>query len=522
MSDFVLRRVEAGSFAGVDAGAVPPWGDVIAAASPRRGKAWTDEAFALEMLSLHERLGASTESLENLRRLSAGEAGCVITGQQPGMLGGPLYSAYKAAGAVGLARAVSRESGKIIVPVFWCGADDSDFDEVRSAWLWQARQGAVRVELPEDLLPADRRVGSLNDPMVDERERGALEHLFGEAARRAALRVQDGLDARLDFGERSCARMLRAFERAGLVVVDARSPRLRALGQPLFERYIAAHEALSAALLAKRRELLGQGQPAPIAEDALGSALFRLDGEQRRKLAGSELSRLAAERPGDLAASVSLRPIWQDALLGPVAAVLGPSELAYHRQLTPLYAGLGVQPSLRLPRPHVAQLPTGLWDELKLGAGQGRLAALLDSQESTRRLLREHALDTTATARLAALQASVAGSFDGTAAEQGPAVADALASSRRRILRELERLRAEWGDLALETRLTAGMRWDELPKFLFPRGKFQERALASAFGFALFREDWPRWLDALADAAGEDYVGGRPPCFVSDFDLDAS
>jgi hypothetical protein len=170
----------------------------------------------------------------------------------------------------------------------------------------------------------------------------------------------------------------------------------------------------------------------------------------------------------------------------------------------------------------VAQLPTGLWDELKLGAGQGRLAALLDSQESTRRLLREHALDTTATARLAALQASVAGSFDGTAAEQGPAVADALASSRRRILRELERLRAEWGDLALETRLTAGMRWDELPKFLFPRGKFQERALASAFGFALFREDWPRWLDALADAAGEDYVGGRPPCFVSDFDLDAS
>ena len=42
------------------------------------------------MVAYHVRLGASPASLANLDRLARGEAVASVTGQQPGLLGGPL------------------------------------------------------------------------------------------------------------------------------------------------------------------------------------------------------------------------------------------------------------------------------------------------------------------------------------------------------------------------------------------------------------------------------------------------
>ena len=53
----------------------------------------------------------------------------IVTGQQPGPWGGPLYSLYKAATTV-VAAARLRARGQVAVPVFWMGADDVDWGEV--------------------------------------------------------------------------------------------------------------------------------------------------------------------------------------------------------------------------------------------------------------------------------------------------------------------------------------------------------------------------------------------------------
>jgi len=60
---------------------------------------------------------------------------CVLTGQQPGFLGGPLYTLYKAMQACRLASELSREWGVPVVPVFWNHADDHDLAEVQHAHL---------------------------------------------------------------------------------------------------------------------------------------------------------------------------------------------------------------------------------------------------------------------------------------------------------------------------------------------------------------------------------------------------
>src|SRR5205823_6308800 len=60
-----------------------------------------DPALARELADYHKRLGASAASLANLERLARGDAVADVAGQQPAVLGGPLYSLHNTAGAVG-------------------------------------------------------------------------------------------------------------------------------------------------------------------------------------------------------------------------------------------------------------------------------------------------------------------------------------------------------------------------------------------------------------------------------------
>ncbi len=61
--------------------------------------------------------------VQNLKDLVSGAARAVVTGQQPGFGGGPLYSLYKIATTVALAR-LRTERGLPSVPVYWMGDDE--------------------------------------------------------------------------------------------------------------------------------------------------------------------------------------------------------------------------------------------------------------------------------------------------------------------------------------------------------------------------------------------------------------
>ena len=85
----------------------------------------------------------------------------VVTGQQAGIFGGPLYTLLKAATAIQLARRVKAEQGVTTVPVFWVDADDHDWQEVRTATVFDAEL-ALRTMSQADLPGAGvQPVGSL-------------------------------------------------------------------------------------------------------------------------------------------------------------------------------------------------------------------------------------------------------------------------------------------------------------------------------------------------------------------------
>ncbi|MDQ7054858.1 MAG: bacillithiol biosynthesis BshC [candidate division KSB1 bacterium] len=77
--------------------------------------------------------GAENATMKNIEDLALGNANVIITGQQVGLFGGPLFVLYKALTAIKLADRLQRICKGCFVPVFWLATDDTDFAEVNHA-----------------------------------------------------------------------------------------------------------------------------------------------------------------------------------------------------------------------------------------------------------------------------------------------------------------------------------------------------------------------------------------------------
>lgn len=484
--------------------------------SVRSGSAFRDEEFSRELLRRHQSLRASRASLANLEALAEG-APCVITGQQPGLLGGPLYCAWKIAGAVGIANSLTRKLGRKVVPLYWCGADDSDFEEARAAWLWKADSGAVRAELSKDLARPGSMVGSLPGTAVAAVERNALSAM-GAKSGGDLTRWMESADEAWDLGERTQALYLRLFGQDGLVTIDARSNRLRELGRELMLRY--AHRSVEVAERAEERgrALQAAGFSVPLHSAATNSGLFRLREGLREKLEPEELVP-ACEAGDDLSPAVLLRPLLQDELLAPLAAVLGPSELHYHAQLAPAYELLGVEGAAPALRPQLTFFPESLpWPE-----DEKRQRALLEGGDGAREALGTLTVPPQWEEARSALNDSLAAALHAFEENLGDAARESkLARALRKLRETAERIE---DSLAAQSLQRAGEEHPFVlltPDLLGLRGTPQERAYATVVAWEWFGQDFSRYLQELGRRYVEDLEEGVAPFYLGRIRLETT
>ena len=80
----------------------------------------------------HESLGAMSPAIiQNLKLIESPDTLAIVTGQQAGMLCGPLYTFYKAFTAIELAKSFQERFPSLsFVPVFWMETEDYDLDEI--------------------------------------------------------------------------------------------------------------------------------------------------------------------------------------------------------------------------------------------------------------------------------------------------------------------------------------------------------------------------------------------------------
>jgi len=319
--------------------------------------------------------GSPPAAVEAAGRLTDPTSVAVVTGQQAGVFGGPLYTLLKAVTAIQLARQVTARYGVTAVPVFWVDSEDHDWDEVRTAQVLDTSFEVRSVTLG-DLEGAGRRpVASLRLDETIDATLSSLEaalpstEFTGEVL--AALRAcyRPGISVSVAFA----TWLDHLLGRHGLVVYDAADPTAKPLLGDLFARELdkPCQTADLATAAGQAMAALGHAPQVEPSDDCV--ALFYLDEAGRhpiRRAEGQyvigELGRSPAEVKAEAAAhperfspNVLLRPVVQDRLFPTVCYVSGPSELAYQAQLKGIYEAFGVELPLLYSRATATLLDSG-------------------------------------------------------------------------------------------------------------------------------------------------------------------
>ena len=93
-------------------------------------------ASVLQAQQVHR--NAPAEARAAAARLADPNAVAVVTGQQAGVFGGPMYTLLKAITALQLARRTEHKQKVPAVTVFWVEAEDHDWNEVRSCTVFES------------------------------------------------------------------------------------------------------------------------------------------------------------------------------------------------------------------------------------------------------------------------------------------------------------------------------------------------------------------------------------------------
>lgn len=318
-----------------------------------------------------QRRGAPPAARAAAERLADSRTVAVVTGQQAGLFGGPLFTLLKAITAVKLAQQVADEHAVPAVPIFWIDAEDHDWDEVRSCTVFDESLAPRSVALPprpgaEPMPVATIDLDDLVTPVLQE-----LESILPPTEFRASLLADlrtayaPGLGMADAFGRW----LERVLGDRGLVVYDSSDEASKPLASGVFAHELAAPGRTAALAARAGSDLVARGYHSQVHghDDAL--ALFRLDGTRRtirqqngefvigdRNYAPAALLQEAADRPAAFSPNVLLRPIVQDAIFPTVCYVAGPNELAYLGQLRAVYEHFGVPMPLMYPRASVTIL----------------------------------------------------------------------------------------------------------------------------------------------------------------------
>jgi bacillithiol synthase len=299
-----------------------------------------------------ERRGAPAAAIAAGATLADPRTVAIVTGQQAGLFGGPVYTILKALTAIKLAEQVTRDHGVAAVPVFWIESEDHDWDEVRSCTVLDAEMTPKTVALPAHAAgdPVPVAAIAMDEQIADvfaELEQTLPPTEFRDtllADLRAAYAPGTGMaDA---FG--------RVLERAlgdrGLVVYDASDPAAKPLVGDLFARELSAPGQTATLAAAAGAELTARGYHAQVQPDTSGVSLFHLDGSRRPIHDPAAHVREATDSPAAFSPGVLLRPLVQDTVLPTVCYVAGPNELAYLGQLRQVYERFGVPMPLMYSR----------------------------------------------------------------------------------------------------------------------------------------------------------------------------
>jgi bacillithiol biosynthesis cysteine-adding enzyme BshC len=294
----------------------------------------------------------------------------IITGQQLGLMTGPLYTIYKALGAVKLAEMLTAVINKPVVPLFWLEGEDHDLKEANKIRLLDLENKVRRLELKGFSSPNRYPVGELTIGTGIENLIQELERLYPDSEfKSAVLQLMRESYTSPSLWKKAFARLLiKLLGKYAPLIIDASDKRLKKIISPIFKKAIEHSKNISEIMLKNNEQLKKDGYHLQVKFNPLSTNLFlRSDGEKyllemsangiyhlkgkAKSYSKDQLLTLIEQEPERFIPNVILRPVVQDYLFPTLSYVAGPAEIAYFAQIKPLYDFFGVKMPSIFPRP---------------------------------------------------------------------------------------------------------------------------------------------------------------------------
>jgi len=462
---------------------------------------------------------ASEATLQNIKLL--GEADClaVVTGQQAGLFGGPLYTIYKALSAVKLAECLTLRGLKA-VPVFWMATEDHDFAEVAVAEFINRDCVLEKVSMPADTHTEGVPVGQVK---LDASMAAVVDSLLkllpaNEFSGDVEQLLRSSYATNQGYGDGFARLMSALTAKYGLIFLDPLDAELKDLAAPMYAS-AAKHAAEIATAIAKRsRELEQTGYHAQVTAFENSFPLFLHDENGARRAlsrneegkyqpktskataeySADELADWALREPQRFSPNVTLRAVIQDFLLPTIAYYGGAAEIAYFAQTSEVYRLLDRPVTPILHRASITLVERHTWRTLErygvtlkdfFGGYDQVIAAVVDQYLGKETAAAFDHTTQTFSRELDALQQKLR--------QVDPTLAEALDKGRRKINYQIDGLRTRFQRAQISRDQALQRQLEHAFDLLYPEKNLQERRINIT---SLLARHGPYVIDWIFDA----------------------
>jgi len=454
---------------------------------------------------------ASPQTFANLDRLRKGAA-AIVTGQQVGLFGGPMFAIYKALTAVKLAEEATA-SGIEAVPVFWLATSDHDLAEVNHVSIPRP-DGELRTLTTSSLgiegAPvSDVRLGDEILPVVEE-----AVSLLGDSE--ASQFLRESYRPGETLGSAFARLYTRLFGEWGVILLDAADADLHRIAAPIYKGAIERSEDLDAALLSRGQALEKAGYYQQVKVTPSSVLLFGMRAGVRapihrretfdktrefvigsdpeaEKLSSAELLDRIASGPESFSPNVLLRPVVQDYLLPTLSYTGGAAEAAYFAQVGAVYEKILGRVTPIVPRFSATLVEPKVQRWLR--QYEITVPDTFRGPEALRQALASRTLPAGLQAAFERANKAVEESFSGlqeALAKLDPTLVEASQTGGSKVRYQLDRLRERAMAAELRRSEVVSRHAEALSQALYPENALQERGVGGIYfvarhGAELFR-----------------------------------
>ena len=445
--------------------------------------------------------GASPQTFANIARLRGGAA-AVVTGQQVGLFGGPMFAIYKALTAVKLCEQAA-SAGIDAVPVFWLATYDHDLAEVNHVSM-HGPDGLLRTLTTSShgiagAPVSEVRLGEEILPLIEE-----AAGLLGDSE--AAQFLRESYRPGETLGSAFSRFYARLFGPWGVILLDASDAELHRVAAPLYRAAIERAEDLETALLARGEALESAGYFQQVKVTASSVLLFAMHNGARtaihrrvnrsdqageftigsepgaERLSSAEMLDRIDKTPENFSPNVLLRPVVQDYLLPTLAYTGGAAETAYFAQAGAVYETILGRVTPIVPRFSATLVEPKVQRWLR----QYGITVLdtFPGLEALRHTLAARTLPADLQAAFDRANKSVEESFSGlqeALSKLDPTLVEASQTGASKVHYQLDRLRERAMAAELRRSEVVSRHAEGLSQALYPANALQERGVAGAY-----------------------------------------